>query len=165
MVRFILWASVLLCVILAGCSSDQSTKDTSDVPPASPIEPSAAVSLSVLDTTSSNLPDDEIVRNDSLTAAKLELARQHYLSATAALEKGDSARSSSQFEEAIAILDELSYYPDIESNQDFNDLSKAVVEDYELYIAKIDSLGPATSIFALREKLNQVTDLADSSDA
>jgi membrane-bound lytic murein transglycosylase D len=110
------------------------------------------------------IPDDEYVRNDSLIAVKLEQARQHYLSAMAAQQSGDSARSSIQFEEAIAILNELSYYPDVESNQDFNDLSKAVIEDYEVYIAKIDSLSPETSIFALREKLNQITEMSDTSE-
>jgi membrane-bound lytic murein transglycosylase D len=152
---------------LAGCSSDQTTKDSSDASPPPSVEPAAvlAASLSILDTTSIDQADGENARNDSLTGAKLEEARQHYISATTAQEKGDSARSALQFEEAIAILDELSYYPEIESNQDFNDLSKAVVEDYELYIARIDSLGPATSIFALREKLNQLTELSDSSGA
>jgi membrane-bound lytic murein transglycosylase D len=162
--RYVLRASVFLCVLLAGCSSEQSTKD---VPPSSLSTESPALltaSLSRPDTTSlDQSEDDELARNDSLTGAMLERARKHYNSASAAQEKGDSVRSASQFEEAIAILNDLSYYPDIETNQDFNDLSKAVIEDYELYIAKIDSLGPATSIFALREKLNQVTELIDSS--
>lgn len=164
--RYILRASVFLGLLFAACSSEQSTKDISIVPSSRSSDPAVTLPapLSRLDTTSlDQSEDDELVRNDSLTGAMLERARKHYISATAAQEKGDSARSASQFEEAIAILNELSYYPDIETNQDFNDLSKAVIEDYELYIAKIDSLGPATSIFALREKLNQVTELIDSS--
>ena len=62
--------------------------------------------------------------------------------------------SANEFEEAIGILNEISYYPDIENNQEYNDLSRSVVEDYEKYIASIDDLGPQSSIFALREKLN-----------
>ena len=87
--------------------------------------------------------------DDTLIAAMLESARQHYVSAASAAENGDSTRSVIQFEEAISILDELSYIPDIESNSDFNDLSRAVVEDYERYITAIDSLSPRVSIFAL----------------
>jgi len=102
------------------------------------------------------------VPGDSLIAAMLETARQHYLSATTAAANGDSLRSVVQFEEAIALLDELSDIPEIESNKDFADLSKAVVEDYEQSIARIDSLSPESSISALREKMNQVTDLADT---
>jgi membrane-bound lytic murein transglycosylase D len=92
----------------------------------------------------------------------LETARQHYLSATSAAVSGDSLRSVVQFEEAISILDELSYIPNIENNRDFNDLSLALVEDYERYISRIDNLSPESSIFALREKLNQVVDIPDS---
>ena len=92
----------------------------------------------------------------------LESTRQHYLSAIAAGENHDSTRSAQQFEEAIGMLDQLSYFPNIENNKDFNDLSKAVIEDYEQYIAHIDSLSPETSVFALREKLNQLTEIADT---
>ena len=85
---------------------------------------------------------------------RLEAARQHYLSALQAQTMGDSVLSANEFEEAIGILNEISYYPDIENNQEYNDLSRSVVEDYEKYIASIDDLGPQSSIFALREKLN-----------
>ncbi|HTR99370.1 MAG TPA: LysM peptidoglycan-binding domain-containing protein [Bacteroidota bacterium] len=106
--------------------------------------------------------NDDEVTSDSAVAGMLEQARQHYLSAIAAGENGDSTRSASQFEEAIGILNQLSYYPNIENNRDFNDLSKAVIEDYEQYIAHIDSLSPETSVFALREKLNEITEIADT---
>ncbi|HEX9005706.1 MAG TPA: lytic transglycosylase domain-containing protein, partial [Bacteroidota bacterium] len=109
--------------------------------------------------------DVEPVLSDSVISVMLENARQHYISAMDAQEGGDSVRSAAQFEEAIGILNELSYVPDMDSNRDFNDLSKAVIEDYEQYIAKIDSLGPQASIFALREKLNQVVESADSAGA
>ncbi|HCV43680.1 MAG TPA: hypothetical protein DGH68_09370, partial [Bacteroidetes bacterium] len=165
MVQHIRRAGVLFCILMAGCASEQSTRDTSQTSTPSEEAPLTA-SLSILDTSAfGDSENDEFVRNDSLIAAKLEQARHHYLSAIAAQEKGDSARSTLQFEATITILNELSYYPDIETNQDFNDLSKAVIEDYELYIAKIDSLEPATSIFALREKLNQITELTDSLEA
>ncbi len=108
------------------------------------------------------LAENESTVPDSVIAAMLEKARQHYVSAISAQEVGDSIRSSLQFEEAIAILNQLSYTPGVDENREFNDLSKAVIEDYEQYIAEIDSLSPASSIFALREKLNQITELADS---
>lgn len=106
-----------------------------------------------------------LVSNDSLIAYHLEQTRQHYLSAMAAEENGDSLRAASQFEEAIRILNELSYYPQIESNQDFNDLSKTVVEEYEDYIRKTGIVDAGSSIFALREKLNQLAELVDTTQA
>lgn len=155
-------AAVIL--LLAGCSSGPATQDAMPVPVASTLPdtlPSAPVMPESLDVAEA-IPEQYGVPDDTLIVAMLESARQHYVSATAAAENGDSSRSVIQFEEAISILDELSYIPDIESNRDFNDLSRAVVEDYERYITAIDSLSPESSIFALREKLNQVVDVPDT---
>ena len=86
----------------------------------------------------------------------LEQARQHYLLALASQESGDSVSCGIEFEAAIQILNELSDYSSIDSSKEYVDLSKSLVEDYEKYIAQIDSLGPNASVYALREKLNQV---------
>ena len=136
-------------------AADQGSQDVSPSPGGKPAS----------DTQGATVPDTSSSAPDSIVAVMLEKARQHYLSATAAQGNGDSARSASQFEEAIAILDELSYIPGIDENRDFNDLTKAVVEDYEQYIAVIDSLDPRSSIFALRAKLNQVTEGLDTLEA
>ena len=150
-------------LFLVGCSSEQSTGDVtaqrSTLPTAADSVGPPAV---IPETLYAETPDNEPAASDSLIAALLEKARQHYVSATTAQGNGDSLRSASQFEESIAILDELSYLPEIENNRDFNDLSRAVVEDYEKYIARIDNLSPQSSVFALREKLNQVTELTDT---
>ena len=101
---------------------------------------------------------------DIVTVQLLERARQHYVSALSAEEMKDSIRSANEFEYAIAILNELAYYPNIESNCDFDELSRTIVEDYEKYIANIDSLGAQASIFALRKKLNQIDDANETGD-
>ena len=108
-----------------------------------------------------NVQDSAVVVADSadegdekVIALRLESARQHYLSALQAQTIGDSLLSVDEFEQAISILNEISYYPDIENSQEYNELSRSVVEDYEKYIASIDEVGPESSIFALREKLN-----------
>jgi len=97
---------------------------------------------------------DSLSDESVLIAQKLERARQHYLAALNAQEASDSTLSEHEFELAISTLDELSYFPDIDSNKDFTDLSQSVIDDYEKYIRSIDELGPEASIFALREKLN-----------
>lgn len=116
------------------------------------------------DTLFSETTNDTTSENgiDPIVAQSLESARKHYLAAIRAENAGDSIRSVDEFEFAINILNELSYYPGIEKNQDFNELSLSIVEDYGLYIANIDSLGEQTSIFALREKLNQLLEGADT---
>ncbi len=162
---------VWVAALLAGCSSPEPA--TTSAPPSSLPGDSSTPNLSPLQARGVSADsqgtlasaDTDIVYADTVISIMLEEARQHYLSAIAAQETGDSLRSSAQFEEAIGILDELSYVPEIDNNRDFNDLSKAVIEDYEHYIARIDSLGPNTSIFALREKLNQVTESADTTGA
>lgn len=100
--------------------------------------------------------------NGSLISELLERVRKHYISALEAESAGDKEKCAAEFEYAIAILNEISFYPDIEKNQDFNDLSRSIIEDYEIYIANIDSLGAESSIFALREKLNQLLEAAES---
>ncbi len=149
--------------------------DVSLLASAFPQSVKSPVSSDFKDTASSALPvagiDSKVAKNGSdssiivvidstdegdetVIAVRLESARQHYLSALQAQTMGDSVLSADEFEQAIGILNEISYYPDIENNQEYNDLSRSVVEDYEKYIASIDELGPQSSIFALREKLN-----------
>jgi membrane-bound lytic murein transglycosylase D len=173
MMRFGAVALLVLAGLAAGCSGGESTAKgpQAQVRPASVqdtiILPPLVATAPDLTPDTSNFLLEEVVPDlslpDSLVSSMLEAARQHYLSAIAAQDIGDSVRSSNQFEAAIGILNQLGYVPGIDENRDFNDLSKTVVEDYEQYIASIDSLGPQTSIFALREKLNQIVDTADSS--
>jgi len=173
---------VLLCVLCAlglSCSSERSTRTESmfarieqeakqSSSSGSPFRTSPSDSLTgfltqdstggtsrqVLRGADTLAVADTLEDESVLIAQKLEQARQHYLSALSAQESGDSTLSEREFEHAINILNELSYFPDIESNKDFTDLSRSVIDDYDKYIATIDQLGPDASIFALREKLN-----------
>jgi len=156
-------AGLAICVVLAaGCSTEeqttkQLTADSSVSTIALPSQPEAAPPPEAEVTT-----EEILINNDSLIALRLEQARQHYLSAVAAESNGDSLRASTQFELAIQILNDLSYYPDIEGNLDFNDLSRTVVEDYEKYIQRSGVIDSTSSIFALREKLNQISEQIDT---
>jgi membrane-bound lytic murein transglycosylase D len=108
-------------------------------------------------------PGSDTTSTPEFVAHLLERARQHYLAALEAEAVRDSLLSETEFESAIQILNELSYYPDIDSNKDFTDLSKSVVEDYEKHIAAIDEVGPEASVFALREKLNEFVEKSEVS--
>lgn len=155
-------ALAMIAWSVSGCSTEErATKqpgaDSSVVVLAPPPQHEAAPLPEVQ-------PPSEVllVNNDSLIALQLEQARQHYLSAVAAQSNGDSVRASTQFELALQILNDLSYYPDIEGNLDFNDLSRTVVEDYEKYIQDSGLIDSTSSIFALREKLNQLSEQLDT---
>jgi membrane-bound lytic murein transglycosylase D len=149
-------------LLLIGCSSEQATHQTT-----TEASPQAVVTSIHHDTTAgaaiADMPEEEVyVSDDSLIAVLLEQARQHYVSAIGAQSNGDSLRAALQFEEAISLLDKLSYYPDIESNRDFSDLSRAVVEDYKQYIAQVDTLDPSSSNFAVLEKLSQLAEVTET---
>ncbi len=174
----------VLCALVIGCSSESSARKESlfarieqeakkssspafnsaipDTLPVSnstlsiPSSPSRLTdSIDVSRNAKDVAPKDSLEDESVVVAQKLEQARQHYLSALSAQEAKDSTLSEQEFENAIQILNELSYFPEIESNKDFTDLSRSVIEDYEKYIASINDVGPNASIFALREKLNQ----------
>ncbi|HVN48219.1 MAG TPA: LysM peptidoglycan-binding domain-containing protein [Bacteroidota bacterium] len=92
----------------------------------------------------------------------LEQARQHYLLALAAQDAGDSISCQAEFETAIGILNELGDFPGIDSSKEYLDLSKNLIDDYEKYIAEVDSLGPEASVYALREKLDSFVEQGDT---
>jgi len=155
----------MLLLVASGCSTQKSIKPLGTSDRSLPAEVNAIFPDTLSGTEIEAAMCDSVVADsnyDEITAQLLERARQHYQDALNLDEAGDSVRSASEFEYAIAILSELGYYPNIENNQDFNDLTHSVVEDYQKYIANIDSLGPQTSIFALRNKLNLIDEAADS---
>ena len=106
---------------------------------------------------------DSTSEDEEFISQRLEQARIQYLAALRAQEVEDTSNSEIDFENSIQILNELSDFPGIDTNQEFVDLSNSIVEDYEKYIAAIDTLSPYASLYALREKLNQVVDETDTS--
>ncbi|MFH0991790.1 MAG: LysM peptidoglycan-binding domain-containing protein [bacterium] len=110
-----------------------------------------------------NVEPDTTEPEEILIFKKLEQVRQYYVAALAAMESEDSLLSVREFENALRLLDELSYFPDIENNKDVTDLNKSVSEDYEKLIRQIKDLGPDASIFALREKIDMELETIDPS--
>ncbi len=175
---FLRWGvfAVVFLIVIAGCSSQKSVPrqlSTNPTPASTVVPDSLAVDLPdsaalsydlVADSLSgAELPDSLNGDANDVIAKKLERARLHYLIALHAQSTEDSVKAAAEFEKAISLLDELSNYSETEANQDFHDLLRSVIEDYERYIASVDSLGPESSVFALREKLNQVIDTLDIS--
>ena len=157
---------LILSAFFAACSSDISRTSAESVasgtaagPIRHPAVPAVAGAPSPAPGTGDIVPDS--LQGDSATNQLLERARQHYLLALDASEAGDSTTASAEFEFSIEILNQLGYYPGIDANQEFNDLSRSVVEDYEKYIVSLDRIDPNSSVFALLEKLNQITDAGD----
>ena len=124
--------------------------------------PRSDTSLTIMTENGNGIAIDSSENDTELILQRLELVRQHYLLALASQEAGDSASCGLEFETAIQILNQLSDFSGIDSSKEYLDLSKNIIEDYEKYIAQIDSLGPEASVYALREKLNQVIEQLDT---
>ena len=92
---------------------------------------------------------------------RVDAARQEWLRALVAQQKNQKTEVVNHFESAIDILNRLITYPGVDSNKDFQNVSKSVISDYSKYVANIDSLPPGASISAFREKFNE--DLAKMS--
>ncbi len=160
-----------LSFVILSCSSERATRshvDTSSNSSGSDVNSLSADSINNSADTSKAKNNGNGNGNDTsdydseLILQRLEQARQHYLLAIASQEVGDSLSCGTEFETAIQILNELSEYSHIDSSKEYLDLSKSLIEDYEKYIAQIDSLGPDASVYALREKLNQFVEQGDT---
>ncbi len=133
---------------IAGCSS--ASKTTSQTSTAAVIPPQQEDPFAVLDEQAKAGSIDPHVFQE-----RVDAARQEWLRALVAQQKDEKTDAVKHFEGAIDILNRLITYPGIDSNKDFQEVSKNVIGDYEKYIARIDSLPPNASIFAFREKFNQ----------
>ena len=153
-----------LFLILAGCSTQQSAK-ISALFPDPPLDTTKVQSaaISALDSIFVFEEPDTALTVQEIIMRRMEEARLHYQTALDAQVLGDSSLSAQEFEQAIEILNSIGEYSEAEENEEFNDLTQTVIEDYERYIASIDSLSPESSVFALREKLNQVIESIDIS--
>ena len=91
----------------------------------------------------------------NLVNERVDAARQEWLRALVSQQKNQKVDVVKHFESSIDILNHLITYPGVDTNKDFQDVSKSVMVDYEKYVARIDSLPSNASIFAFREKFNQ----------
>ncbi len=160
-------AIALVLALFAGCSSDatreefvasQSTRSTQAGNGTIPMKQAPPATSGTV----GEVPGNTASTDDGITFQLLERARQHYLAALDAMDAEDSTRATSEFEYSIEILNQLGYYPGIDSNAEFNELSRSVVENYERHITSLDGIDQNSSVFALLEKLNQITDDAES---
>ncbi|MDP4236261.1 MAG: lytic transglycosylase domain-containing protein, partial [Bacteroidota bacterium] len=103
----------------------------------------------------STLDDHKESIDSAIVEERLEAARQEWLRALAAEQRKDKNEVVRRFEAAIDILNRLIYFPNVNENKDFQELTKSVIEDYEKFVSKIDVLPPSASIFALRQKFNE----------
>ena len=85
----------------------------------------------------------------TIVASLLESARQGYIDALYKQKLGLKKETLDAFESAKAVLDKLSYYPDVENNENYIELEKSVDEDYRTFIVGLPELPEDASLAAM----------------
>jgi membrane-bound lytic murein transglycosylase D len=95
--------------------------------------------------------DDALNNKGNVVTEMLEQARQLYLTA---LEKQNSnlvEEAVQNYESALRIINNLSYYPGVDDNEAYIELETAIIEDYKAYVDGLKELPPGVSLAALEE--------------
>lgn len=71
------------------------------------------------------------VQSTIIVGELLEEARQNYVNALAKQENNSTAEAINYYEAALRIINNLSYYPDIDENEAYTELEKSITEDYQ----------------------------------
>ena len=93
-------------------------------------------------------------QSGSIVSELLEQARQYYVSALSTAATTDQKNISgtvSNFESALRIINNLSYYPGIEQNEAYAELEKSIIDDYKKYVDSLPELPVDVSFAALEE--------------
>ena len=84
----------------------------------------------------------------------MEEVRLKHIDAMANKKLGYNTEAIFAFEEALSKINRLSYFPNIENNDTYNELENAIVEDYQNFIESLDSIPEGVSISAFEEWSN-----------
>ncbi len=78
------------------------------------------------------------VITEELIESTIESSRQRYIKGLICVQRGDTLEAIRNFEFALEGLNKLISYPEIEGDEDFLELSKNILSDYEKYSSKIN---------------------------
>lgn len=91
------------------------------------------------------------VQQGGIVSEMMEQARQYYISALAKQDINSTSETVSNYESALRIINNLSYYPGIEENEAYLELEKSIIEDYRKYVDGLPELPVEVSFAALEE--------------
>lgn len=135
----LIFSIVLSVLIINSCSSFKSVSNRSTV----------SKQVTQKDTVKNLVKDPSVIINE-----QLEDARQLYLMALTNKDLKNTEKTIAYFDSSLAIINDLSYYPDIEENEAYNELENSIVEDYQAYINGLKKLPKDVPTFALEEWMN-----------
>ena len=91
------------------------------------------------------------VQKIGIVSEMLEQARQSYVVALAKQEQNSTVEAVNNYEAALRIINNLSYYPGIEQNEAYLELEKSIIDDYKKYVDSLPELPSNVSFAALEE--------------
>ena len=94
---------------------------------------------------------NESVVKGGIVSEMMEQARQYYISALAKQDINSTSETVTNYESALRIINNLSYYPGIEENEAYLELEKSIIEDYRKYVDGLPELPVEVSFAALEE--------------
>ncbi len=97
----------------------------------------------------------EIAEPNVIVNNLLEDARQQYLEALRFQHLRFTAKALNAFDSAMTIINQLSYYPNIEENEGFNELESSILQDYKGMVDTLKYLPDSVSSATLDEWLNK----------
>jgi len=91
------------------------------------------------------------VQKSEIVSELLEQARQSYVLALGKQEINSVSEAITNYENSLRIINNLSYYPGIEENDAYSELSTSIIDDYKSYIDGLPELPENVSFAALEE--------------
>lgn len=91
------------------------------------------------------------VHKSGIVSELLEQARQSYVLALTKQEQNSAVEAINNYENALRIIDNLSYYPNIEENEAYVELENSIIEDYRKYVDSLPELPENVSFAVLEE--------------
>ena len=114
---------------------------------------------------------DEISKNENssnqkgnVVAEMLEQARQFYLTALEKQKDGEVENAVQNYESALRIINNLSYYPGVDNNEAYIELETSIIEDYKAYVDGLQELPPGVSLAAYEEWMKGYVSEIEMSD-
>ncbi|MEW6652600.1 MAG: lytic transglycosylase domain-containing protein, partial [Bacteroidota bacterium] len=136
---------VVSVFLIAACSSLKSSNNKS------------------YDYTQINTPDTvKTKESKSMVNQMMESARRDYVNALYQQKLGFKPEAINYFESALSTINKLSYYPEIEENEAFDELEGSIVEDYQKLVDGFEEIPEDVSFSALKEWMDNRINLADA---
>ncbi|MBI2416591.1 MAG: lytic transglycosylase domain-containing protein [Ignavibacteriales bacterium] len=93
----------------------------------------------------------QVVNKFEIISELLEESRQSYVVALQKQNVNSVTEAINNYENALRIINNLSYYPGIEENEAYNELANSIRDDYKKYIDNLPEIPENVSFAALEE--------------